>query len=379
MLRCLSYRLKSAALLVVEGSLDDVNVDNFLGVIRKKLIPGAPLIIDFSHLELVSENAVGKLMGLTIELKERESTVIFRGTPRKFARRLEILRDMPGFFLEPKTRRLTVGKAFFIGHGKGADVYRLQDGTILKLYRSEHHYDDVYRDLKSVKNARAAGVPVAVPAEIVKIGRRFGALFRLKNAETFKEMILSHKENIANYGHKFARLLKAIHKRKGDPSCLKNKEKEEERTFLDSEWMSGAERASMAHMISLIPEGYSCIAGDFHPGNVMVAAGELVFLDMSEFSMGHPYQDLAQVLVFFGPEGPEPYLTNSTGLSKEERERFLQGFLKTYFENLGKYQVEEQLKTVRMFLALRSLEYIREFPRDAEFYENLIREIIGKY
>lgn len=379
MLRCLASHLKTASLIIIEGDLDDINADNFIGVLKKKARPAEPIILDLSKTASFSPLVGKKLIALNTAFKEKHIDLIIRNVPEGLMPSLERLKGRGGICFEPPPKEIDISAARFIGRARGGDVYRLDKGTILKLYLSKHHYNDVASELRNAKAALMVGVPAARAADVVKVGRRFGITFKVSNARTFKEMILAHKENLENYGHKFARLIKQIHMIQGDPKVMKDLSLEQEKAFLRCEWMNGAERASMAHLISLLPKATTCITGAFRPGNIMATAGQLLFIDMAGFAIGHPYQDVAHVLLIMGPDGPEPYATNSTGLTSEERGRFLKGFLKTYFENLNKRLIDEQMKTVEMFLAIRSLLYIEEYPLNGEFHRERIRRIIKKY
>lgn len=379
MFRVSSYQPLGYTLLVLEGNLNSANTDNFLTILKNKMKKGEPLILDLLKLKTFDPGLISSFVEHSKKYKRGASPIIFKNVNASLMDKLKVLKNLPGVFFEPKIAPFVLENAELLGKGLDSEIYRLNKNSILKVYYPKYQYNKVYNDVVNAKNAMKVNVPVAIPIKTYKVENRFAQLYNLPNAQTFKEMILHHREFLENYGHKFARLIKQIHQIKGDPEVLKNKRDEQIHTYLKATWLNGTEKASMSHMISLLPNADTCITGDFHPGNIIVSNGELIFVDLGDFSIGHPYQDISHIYMFISPTGPEPFSTNVTGLTPDERNTFLKGFMDTYFEGLTRHRVNEELKVVKMFLALRSFEYIEEFPLNGEYNQNLIRKLIKKY
>lgn len=124
------------------------------------------------------------------------------------------------------------------------------------------------------------------------------------------------------------------------------------------------------------------VHGDFNPNNVMISNGELLLIDMSEFTIGCPMFDLAALYFsFFYLHTYEDDEFNAfTGMTGAQQRRLWDVFIQEYFkvgsyeEALTKNSEARLIKILTMIKAAILLYYVPDkFPQ--EFADKVKREI----
>ena len=126
----------------------------------------------------------------------------------------------------------------------------------------------------------------------------------------------------------------------------------------------------MRELIDEIPEQNTFIHGDFHPGNIMVADGELVLIDMTDASVGNPIIDLLgsyqimKLLSMKRPEGGMRY----TGIQNDLLEKMWNIFIRSYTgisaeRELGEY--EKKLEHYALIRSIAGITFSELVPKEA--------------
>ena len=58
-----------------------------------------------------------------------------------------------------------------------------------------------------------------------------------------------------------------------------------------ADWYSEEEMDKLMRLLESIPDRNTMVHGDYHPNNIMVSDGELIMIDLGDFSVGHPVFD----------------------------------------------------------------------------------------
>ncbi|MDO4961663.1 MAG: phosphotransferase [Eubacteriales bacterium] len=291
----LKYKLDEAAgilTLFLEGRVDSINSPEIEKDALEICANSKNLVIDVEKLEYISSS------GLRIILKLGKlcaNTSIVNASSEVY----EIL-DATGFTDIFKVRRalqeISVEGCQVIGRGGNSTVYRLDEETIVKIYDPRYPVTVAEDEQKYARAATVYGIPTPLSFRLVKCGESFGIVFELINAKSLGRLILEHPENLDEYTSMYTKLLKTLHSARPDEGTF-NKAKDVmlKKADLLDKWLEPAEVDVVRDVIRALPDDNCIIHGDFHPGNIMVQAGEPILIDMAEVSTGAPIIDLAAV------------------------------------------------------------------------------------
>lgn len=78
-----------------------------------------------------------------------------------------------------------------IGQGANGKVYRIDRDTIVKVYLNPDALPEIHRERELARAAFMAGVPTAIPYDVVRIeGGGYGSVFELLNATSFAKLLI---------------------------------------------------------------------------------------------------------------------------------------------------------------------------------------------
>lgn len=206
--------------------------------------------------------------------------------------------DMTGFTkimpVEKALRRLSIEGCEEIGRGGVGIVYRIDEDTIIKVFREGTTLDEVRTEITMSKQAFVLGMPTAISFDIVRVGSQYGLVYELLHAEMLSTCLRNDPERIDELARSYASLFHQLHSIEvpadsGIPSVLKR---------LDwairhiARYFDTASIDLMLRMASCFPEGNRLLHCDLQMKNVMMQDGELMLIDMGEVGCGHPVVDL---------------------------------------------------------------------------------------
>ena len=202
------------ALIKLEGRLDT----NSAPMLEKEIVSLTDVkkvIFDFEKLEYISSS------GLRVVLKCKkmiDATKIINCNSDVF----EVF-SMTGFSqmmdIEKALRKISIDGLEKIGEGFFGTIYRLDDETIVKVYKVKDAIDMIKREKMLAKKAFVMGVPTAISYDIVKVGDLYGAIFELLNAKSIVDMV-KKPEELDNFAKKSADILLDMHQKEVDTSIL---------------------------------------------------------------------------------------------------------------------------------------------------------------
>ena len=203
--------------------------------------------------------------------------------------------------VERALRRLRVEGCEVVGIGGVGTVYRLDEDTIIKVFREGATLDEVRREITMAKEAFVLGVPTAISIDIVKVEagaqERFGLVYELLRAETLSAAVKRNPDRLEHYAMRYADLLRLMHGiavPAGDnvPSAI---QREREQVMHIRRYFPQECIDRLLGILDCIPEGYRLLHGDLQTKNVMVQDEELMIIDMGEMGYGHPLLDMGHV------------------------------------------------------------------------------------
>ena len=273
--------------------------------------PHEAMVLDLQDLTYISS------AGLRIVLRLRKLEPALK-LVNASAEVYEIL-DMTGFTemmpVEKAYRTISIEGCEVIGRGANGTVYRIDQDTVVKVYRSQDCLPDVQRERELARKAFVLGIPTAIPYDVVRVGDSFGSVFELLNSRSFSKLIAANPEDMDHYVGLYVDLMEKIHGthvKEGDLPSI--------RPFADScvlyakKELPEALGAKAEALVNAIPDTDTMLHGDFHTNNIVMQNDEVLILDMDTLCVGHPIFELGSMYMAFvgfgelDPTVPEAFL-----------------------------------------------------------------------
>ena len=206
--------------------------------------------------------------------------------------------EMTGFTkimnVEKAMRRFSVDGCQIIGRGGVGVVYRIDDDTIIKVFREGTTIDEVQTEITMAKESFVLGMPTAISFDIVRVGCQYGLVYELLKADTLTACLKREPQRIDEFARLYASLFRHLHDIKvpkggSIPSCI---EREEEAVRIISRYFDAPSTDLMMRIVQAIPQGDRLLHCDLQTKNAMLQNGELMLIDMGEVGYGHPIIDL---------------------------------------------------------------------------------------
>lgn len=203
--------------------------------------------------------------------------------------------------IERAMRKLVIAGCKVIGIGGVGKVYRLDDDTIIKVFREGTTMDEVRREITLSKEAFVLGMPTAISFDVVKVAplveggeECYGLVYEFLNAKTLSAVVSQHPDQLDVYAKKYADLFRQLHQIEVPTGGSVPPAMERERRQVEhlSRYFSQENIDMLLHILDSVPEGHSLLHMDLQAKNVMVQDDELMLIDMGEMGYGHPLLDL---------------------------------------------------------------------------------------
>ena len=184
-----------------------------------------------------------------------------------------------------------------IGSGGSADVFRLSEGRVLKLYREGLDPGVIDREHDGVRHAQEHGLPVARALATEEVGKRRGIVFEELSGEPLVGTSPWRIMRMRTLLRRFAAFHASIHACSG--RGLIHAQHDIIRVRILGADVSRALRNIALDQLQALPRGDRFCHGDFHPGNTIVTGRGLAAIDWSNGSVGDPAGDVARTELLF--------------------------------------------------------------------------------
>ena len=274
----------------LEGRLDTTTVADLEKELGK-IDNTQNLVFDFEKLEYISSAGLRLILKAK---KQNDTTKVINCNSEVYD-----IFNMTGFAeildVSKALRKLSIDGCEVIGQGFYGTVYRLDEETIVKVYKEGCSLDAIKREIELSRKAFVLGIPTAIPYDIVKVGDLYGSVFELINSKSLQK-IIAEGGDLESIVKDLVDILKKIHSTKVDDNELPSRKKvlvemgKDCKTYLPKE--TGEKLMSL---INAIPDVNTVIHGDFHIKNIMKQNDELLLIDMDTVSIGHPIFELGAI------------------------------------------------------------------------------------
>lgn len=338
----------------ITGRIDSGNSADF----EKELFECADKIqgditLDFSRLEYVSSAGLRVLL----KLRKKFPKVNITNVSREVYEIFEMTGFAEMFNISKALRVIDITDCELIGRGGNGAVYRISNDEIVKTYRENTPDEVIEKERQYAHDAFVAGVPTAIPYDVVKVGDSLGIIFEMIKADLFSVKLNAKPDKFEDNALAYARLFKEIHQVDVANSNLPTTKS----LYLNyvnriSEWYTSKEIDKLTDFINSIPDRNTVVHGDFHTNNVMVQDDELMIIDMAEMSYGHPIFDLAasyyvhMLNARIDPDAIVKYL----GISVETSAKLWNKLMRVFFDTEDEEKINNYNRTIERFCMLKS-------------------------
>ena len=289
------------------------------------------LVLDFADCPFVSSCGIRTVLVAHRRMANAGGRMVARSLPPAVR---EIF-DMTGLSsiisITRPTREISIDGLELLSQGVCGECFRLDTETVVKLYREGVAPEVAEQEKRYAKAAFVMGIPTAISYDVVSCGTRSGIVFELLNAELFSSVIRRDRGNIDLHARRLSDIAKLLHAGKGDRAILTDL-KDRFRGYIRQidDVLTPEETAYMLDRLEAVPDADTCVHFDLHSSNIMVQGGELVIIDMGDFSIGSNMFDLGLIYMIYGV--PELGMCRmATKIETEDGLAFWNAFARHYF------------------------------------------------
>lgn len=284
----LEGRIDSANAAALQGALEAVWAEN----------PGCELMLDAGGLEYISSAGLRVLL----QVRKAQGSLTVRNVSPEVYDILETTGFTQLLDVKKAYRRLSVDGCEVIGRGYFGTIYRIDDETIVKVYRGKDSIPMIENEIRMAKRAFLSGIPTAIAYDIVRVGEDYGCVFEMLRASTYMEWIRTAPRDREQIVDSYARLLKQVNDTVLEGEALPSAK----RRFLGYLEVVGGllppdRRKRLEALIEAVPESLNAVHGDCHLNNVMRVGDEPMLIDMDTLSVGNAVFELACIFFDYIP------------------------------------------------------------------------------
>ena len=350
------------------GNVDTSNAEQFgeeVGTIRSEH-PDCPLVIDCADLKYLSSAGLRQFLKLK---KANKDIKVINVNPDIYD-----VFEMTGFTemmdIEKAFRKVDVGGCEVVGEGSNGIVYRLNEDTIIKVYKNNDALEDIKRERELARTALVMGVNTAIPYDVVQVGDKYGSIFEMLSAKSITKWINSDPEHKDDYIAVFTNMLKEIHNTVVKPGTLPS-EKEVVLNWVSylENHLDEAHYNKLKSLVEAVPESDHMLHGDYHTGNVHYDLKEAILIDMDTICVGNPIFEFGSIYNAFWGYGlvDSKKVSDFLHIDFEDAKHVYEKTVQLYF---GIEDITDILYKSQVIGLTRSLRRtLKRCPEDTEYIE----------
>ena len=259
------------------------------------------LVLDFAQCLFVSSAGLRTILVAHRRMASAGGRLVVRNPSAAVREVFDLTGLSKVITLVTTTREISIDGCELLSSGVCGECFRLDGETVVKLYKDGVDIGMAEQEKKYAKAAFVLGIPTAISYDVVKCGTRSGIVFELLNAELFSAVIRRDPQQIHAHAKRLADLATSLHAATGDAEVLPQL-KDRIRGYINQlgDVFSPAEISLLLERLDAIPDAHTCVHFDLHSSNIMVQGGELVIIDMGDFSIGSNLFDIGLIYMIYG-------------------------------------------------------------------------------
>ena len=262
------------------------------------------------------------------------------------------------------------------GDGYTAISYNHRDGKrMMKLYAEYISPAVPMREIKMSLTLSGMGLDTPKALRMVTDGKRTGVEFeRITGKRSFARAISQEPENLEKYSRQFARMCRRLHSIPCSTAVFPSAKGKFIGAVNDSRRFSSEQKAPMLRFINSVPDALTCVHGDMHIGNALIAGGKEYWIDIADFGYGNPLFDLGMLYFVCHGVDDEETCQRLYHISADQIHQVWDCFVDEYY---GKDVDREHLETIAAKLAAAYMVYFdNRSPISEEMVEFVKKHLI---
>ena len=179
-----------------------------------------------------------------------------------------------------------------IGSGESADVYRMADGSVVKLFRPDISQDLMQREYDGAELAANMGLHVARPLGWQVLQDRTGIIFENLPSRDMHSTLRLRPLTLTLGLKRIADYQARMHK--VEAGVPLHRQRDLLRHRIETADVSEKVRDAAYARLDALPDGDRLCHGDLHPGNAIETDEGLAVIDWLNASTGNPASDAAR-------------------------------------------------------------------------------------
>ena len=364
----------------IKGKIDSNNALEF----ENEIMAAMPNEIDASELSYISSAGLRVLLKLK---KKIDEVTIYNVSPEVYD-----IFCVTGFdqLLNVKKafRKISIEGKEIIGRGGNGVVYRLDEETIVKVYKPEYSLKKIEKERAYAKAAFVSGVPSVIAFDTVQVGDSYGVVFEALNSNSLSYAMKNDPEHLDDYVKKYVDFVKTIHTTElsGEEivplkTMLKNRVSSKDMLL----YCEQSDVDALIDIIDAMADKKTIVHGDLHPGNIMIHNGELMLVDMGEATRGVPIYDIASIYrdLLSGPKTQPDISRVTVGMEPEMSLDVGSRFMKMYSGAQDEQQLQQFLGMLGLVYSLNVVCFVPDIPVDRDKFapsiiQNLLKPVVLK-
>ena len=278
-------------------------------------------------------------------------------------------------FYEPKKINLADWDLFGGGHTAESYYHKTDDTVMMKLYAPFVPKETVYWEKECADAVMACGVATtAVRDVVIAEDGRLGVTFdRLKNKKSISRLVADDPDNLDEYVRIFAEETKLLHERACNKHKFPSKAELVRNLVTEATALTEERRKKLLDFLAAVPETGTCIQGDLHIGNLLIADGKRVWIDLADWAWGNPLYDIGVMytMMVIDTGAADDFHCDSPTLNRVWRT-----FVRYYAGAETEEQIDAYTKSIEPFALPRLLFFIKVNPSAIDIFGDRINNII---
>ena len=248
-------------------------------------------------------------------------------------------------------------KENMIGQGNTAEIYRVDDNKVLKLFHLGLNKEVVEREYQNGISVQRILDFVPRVYDLVEIDGRSGIIYQeIKGTDMLKIMSKSFFK-INHYAKKLAHYHLYIHKPIMDHISTVKEKLVDDLSCVDM--LTDEIKEKLRKYLKQLPEGNDLCHFDFHPGNIMITENKAVFIDWMTACQGDACADVARtgILLKYGEVPHAPWIIRK--IISIFQHHIYKIYIKEYLK-ISKRNIEDVNRWILPVAAARLREWISD-------------------
>lgn len=247
----------------------------------------------------------------------------------------------------------------FLGQGNTAEIYKIDDTRIIKLFRDSFPENMVNREYQMNVSIQDKFDFVPKTYRMVQYQNRYGIEYEyIHGNDLMKELLQVKKTQLV--GKELARLHAMMHSQSGN-LAISVREKLEMDIHIMTD-LSKSEKEKVLNRLAGLPDGNQICHMDFHPGNVIRTKNGLKVIDWMTACSGCALADVARTCLLFQFGEPMHVSLWQMLMMRAGLNKLLKAYLNEYIAITGVKKEDIMAWTVPI-AAARLSEWLSEHER----------------